>query len=148
MVDRLALLLGFLWLVSYVKSGAEKEINISGDLRKRVLQQVEKVVAEPAAVQPTAVASPFDPADKEIRKLIRDGRYLQAFSLYAAQNLSVAERRRRFYIGIIAGVISLALFFGLLFGVDDGTTSRLARICTILPNITFVTFLLSSRLGV
>jgi len=132
----------------YVKPGAEKEINISGDLRNRVLQQVEKVLAEPAAVQPTAVASPFDPAEKEIRKLLHDGHYLKAFMKYATQNISKEERRRRMYSSVVLGLVSLALFLGLLFGVPDHHTSRLARISTLVPNFLCLTLLLSSKMGI
>jgi len=131
----------------YVKSGAEKEINISGDLRNRVLQQVEQL-AEPAAAPSSAMTTPFDALDEEIRKLIRDSRYLEAFAQCAAQSISKQERRRRICFSVVTGLVSLVLFLGLLLGVPDHHTSRLARISTLVPNFLCLTLLLSSRLGI
>jgi len=130
-----------------VQPGAEKEINISGDVRNRVLQQVESVFSDQSVIAPAAVTSPFDPADKEIRRLIRDGRFIRSFTRFAIQNIGTAERRRRLKLSILGAVLSLALFFSILFLVDDELTSRLARISTMLPNIMFVTYMLSSQLG-
>jgi len=132
----------------YVKSGAEKEINISGDLRNQVLRQLEKVFAEPAAAQCTAVASPFDPAEKEIRKLLHDGLDLKAFTRYAMQNISKAERRRRMYISMTAGLLSMALCVTLLFTVTDPIISRVARMSSHPLNFICVALMMSSSLGI
>jgi len=132
----------------YVKPGSEKEINISSAMRQAVLHDVEKTVAELAVVPPLDVAHSFDPAEREVRKLIRDGDHLRAFSKYAAQNIGTSERQRRFRISVISLTMSLALFVSLLFTVHDQIISRAARCSTFLLNIIFASYVLSAKMGV
>jgi len=110
---------------------------------------VQKVAAQPICPSPGSnVATAFDPADREVRKLIRDGHYLHAFSLLVAQNIGDAERRRRFWAGVVTGLISLVMFAALLTCLHDDLTSRLARIATLVPNLMCCRLLLSAKLGI
>lgn len=129
----------------YIVSQSEREINISGALRTRILAEIDVVIAKPDDAQ--SIVRAFKPAVQEIQKLITDGRYLKSFEVYAAQNLSHAQRRQRLIIGIIGALVSLALFLGLWLSLDEHV-SRLARVSTFLTNFFAVSFVLSGQMGI
>jgi len=132
----------------YLECGAAKEINVGHQLRESVLEEIRKGAAV-SMIGPEARASTvFDQADREIRKLIWDGQYVRTFSLLVAQNIGDAERRRRFWAGVVTGLISLVMFAALLTCLHDDLTSRLARIATLVPNLMCCRLLLSAKLGI
>lgn len=120
----------------FIRPNASMQINISSRMAEDTIRASK-----------TGDPSAFDAPSREVIKLIRENKSIDAFVVESLRNISVAEVNRRYTIAAALCVISLGSMAGAWFGVTT-STGRWIRLVFFIPLLAMCAFYFSARGGI